>query len=70
MRDVLINKNLSFYYWLKKRIGKKWACMLAITIENGILIFGRPKVKEHNPKEKPADLGSCRLVSTKKSLNR
>jgi hypothetical protein len=42
MRVFLINKNLSFYYWLKKRIGKKRACMVAITIENGILIFGRP----------------------------
>ena len=48
MRLFLINKNLSFYYWLKKRIGKKWACRVAIIIENGILIFGRPKLKEEH----------------------
>jgi hypothetical protein len=60
MRDFLLNKNLSLYYWLRKRIGKKWACMVAITIENGVLILGRPKLKEDNPKEKPADIRSCR----------
>ena len=35
--------------------------MVAITIENGILIFGRPKAKEDNPKEEPVDLRSCRF---------
>ncbi len=63
MRGFLINKNLSLYYWLKKRIGKKWACVIAITIENGILIFGRPKLKQDNPREEPVELQSCRLSS-------
>jgi hypothetical protein len=44
MRSFLINKNLSFYYWLKKRIGKERAYRLAITIEKVILIFGREQV--------------------------
>jgi len=41
MRSLLINKNLSFYYWLKKKIGKKWALAAANIIEKTILIFGR-----------------------------
>jgi len=41
MRGFLINKNLCFYYWLKKKIGKKWALDLANAIERIILIFGR-----------------------------
>jgi len=41
MRSFLINKNLSLYYWLKKRIGKKRAFWVANTIEKGLLIFGR-----------------------------
>jgi len=41
MRSLLINKNLSFYYWLRKKIGKKVAFKVANTIEKVILIFGR-----------------------------
>jgi hypothetical protein len=41
MRSFLINKNLSFYYRLKKRIGKRGAFWVANTIEKFILIFGR-----------------------------
>ena len=41
MRSFLINKNLCFYYWLKKKIGKKWALGVANAIEKIILIFGR-----------------------------
>jgi len=41
MRSFLINKNLSFYYWLKKRIGKERAFKLANALEKVILIFGR-----------------------------
>jgi hypothetical protein len=41
MRSFLINKNLCFYYWLKKTIGKKAAFEIANTIEKAILIFGR-----------------------------
>jgi len=41
MRSFLINKNLSLYYWLKKKIGKKWALRVANAVEKTILIFGR-----------------------------
>lgn len=44
MRSFLINKNLSLYYWLKKRLGKKWAFGVAGTIEKVILMFGREVV--------------------------
>ncbi len=41
MRSFLINKNLSLYYWLRKRIGKVAAFRIARAIEKVILIFGR-----------------------------
>ena len=41
MREFLINKNLSLYYWLKKRIGKEKAYKVANTLEKFVLIFGR-----------------------------
>ena len=41
MRGFLINKNLCFYYWLRKRIGKKQAYRVSNTLEKVILIFGR-----------------------------
>jgi len=63
MRGFLLNKNLSFYYWLRKRIGKKRAFMVAIIIEDGILIFRRPKLKEDNSREEPVDIRSCRSNS-------
>jgi hypothetical protein len=44
MRSFLINKNLSFYYWLKKRTGKAIAFEVANAIEKVILIFGRERV--------------------------
>ncbi len=44
MRSFLINKNLSFYHWLKKRIGKKSAYMVARVFEKVILIFGREQM--------------------------
>jgi hypothetical protein len=44
MRSYLINKNLSLYYWLKGKIGKKGAFRVANTIEKVILIFGREQV--------------------------
>jgi hypothetical protein len=45
MRSFLINKNLSFYYWLKKRIGKRGALRVASTLEKVILIFGREQIR-------------------------
>ncbi len=44
MRSFLINKNLSFYYWLKKRTGKAIAFWVANAIEKVILIFGREQM--------------------------
>ena len=41
MRSFLINKNLSFYYWLRKKIGKKGAFKVANILETMILVFGR-----------------------------
>jgi hypothetical protein len=41
MRSLLINKNLCFYYWLRKRIGKNRALLIAASLEKTILIFGR-----------------------------
>jgi hypothetical protein len=47
MRGFLINKNLCFYYWLRKRIGKRQALGVANRIEKAILVFGRePIVKK------------------------
>jgi hypothetical protein len=60
MRGFLINKNLCFYYWLRKRIGKKWADKVAITTENGILIFGRSKGKYYSPREEQGTLKTIR----------
>jgi len=44
MRGYLINKNLSLYYWLKKKIGKERAYRVACAIEKIVLIFGRDQV--------------------------
>jgi len=44
MRSFLINKNMSLYYWLRKRIGKAKAFRVANTIEKVVLIFGRERI--------------------------
>jgi len=44
MRGFLINKNMSFYYWLRKRIGRTIAFRVASAIEKVILIFGRERM--------------------------
>ncbi len=44
MRSFLINKNLCFYYWLRKRIGKTNAYRTATTLEKVFLIFGRKTI--------------------------
>jgi hypothetical protein len=41
MRSYLINKNLCFYYWLRRGIGKKEALRVANTIEKILLVLGR-----------------------------
>ena len=44
MRSFLINKNLSLYYRLQKKIGKTIAFKVANTIEKVILVFGRERI--------------------------
>ncbi len=44
MRTFLINKNLCFYYWLRKRIGKERAFRVVNKIEKIILVFGREQM--------------------------
>jgi hypothetical protein len=44
MRSFLINKNMSLYYWLRRRIGKPIAFRVANAIEKVILIFGRERM--------------------------
>jgi len=44
MRSFLINKNLCLYYRLKKRVGRKLAFCVAITLEKDLLIFGREEI--------------------------
>jgi len=44
MRSFLINKNLSLYYLLKRKIGKKQAFAVATTVEKALLLFGREKM--------------------------
>jgi len=39
MRSFLINKNLSLYFWLRRRIGKERAFRVANTFEKIILIL-------------------------------
>ncbi len=46
MRTFLINKNLCFYYWLKKKIGKERAFRVVNKIEKIILVFGREQMGE------------------------
>jgi hypothetical protein len=60
MRGFLINKNLCFYYWLRNKIGKKWACKVAVAIEDGILLFGRPVAKDSSLGEQAKALQGCR----------
>ena len=48
MRSFLINKNLSLYYLLKRKIGKKQGLVVASTIEKTLLIFGREKMPVFN----------------------
>jgi hypothetical protein len=44
MRSFLINKNLSLYFWLRRRIRKETALRVANTLEKIILIFGRERM--------------------------
>jgi hypothetical protein len=41
MRSFLINKNLCFHYWLRKRVGKRLALWISTYIEKMILLLGR-----------------------------
>jgi hypothetical protein len=44
MRSFLINKNMSLYYWLRRKFGKVIAFQVANAIEKVILIFGRERM--------------------------
>jgi len=68
MRSFLINKNLSLYYHLKKRIGKRIAFKVVNTIEKVILIFGRERMpyKSIRIRKKARQLGL--IFSIKKSI--
>ena len=55
MRSFLINKNLSLYYLLRKKIGKRLALMVVNTIEKSILIFGREVPPRVNKNGVPTD---------------
>lgn len=55
MRSFLINKNLSLYYLLRKRIGKRLALVVVNTIEKSILIFGREILPSVNKNEVPTE---------------
>jgi hypothetical protein len=46
LRGFLINKNLCLYYWLRKRVGKKWTFRVTISAEKVILIFGREPIRD------------------------
>ncbi len=48
MRSFLINKNLSLYYLLRRKIGKKQGLVVASTIEKALLLFGREKMPGFN----------------------
>ncbi len=46
MISFLINKNLCFYQWLRRKIGKKTSLSVAIHVEKGIIkLFGREKTR-------------------------
>jgi hypothetical protein len=44
MRSFLINKNMSLYYWLRRRMGRAFAFRVAYAIEKVILVFGRERM--------------------------
>jgi len=48
MRSFLINKNLCFYYWLRKKIGRGLAFKVVNNIEKVILVFGRERIGERS----------------------
>ncbi|OGP88838.1 MAG: hypothetical protein A2156_07545 [Deltaproteobacteria bacterium RBG_16_48_10] len=51
MRSFLINKNLTLYYWLKKRLGKESAFRMVNDIEKVITLFGREEMPEQRKSE-------------------
>ena len=63
----MVNKNLCFYYWLKKRIGKGWAFRVANTIEKTILILEREVIlySNRNGEAKQRAIGMRRYLSGK-----
>ncbi len=68
MRSLLINKNISFYYWLKKRIGKQMALEVAKVIERAILILGRERMPYRRVKMRNRIKRLELICSIKKSI--
>ncbi len=68
MRSFLINKNMSLYYWLRRKIGKAIAFRVANAIEKVILIFGRERMPHGRVSvyKKVKQLGL--ILSIKKSI--
>ena len=48
MRSFLINKNLSLYYVLRRKIGKRQGFRVASIIQKALLLFGREKIPGFN----------------------
>lgn len=66
MRGYLINKNLCFYYWLRRRIGKKKAFYIVKHLETVILLFGREPFQRHSLAKHP---GSNHPISKRNHPN-
>jgi hypothetical protein len=62
MRGYLINKNLCFYYWLRKRIGKERAFCVVKYFETVILLFGREPIRQHSLTKNP----ECNYLNRKR----
>jgi hypothetical protein len=54
MRSYLINKNVCFHYWLRKKIGKKPAFQAALFVEKAILLLGREMFTDQRINTRPS----------------
>jgi hypothetical protein len=54
MRSYLINKNVCFHYWLRKKIGKKLAFQVALSVEKTILLLGREMFMDQRINTRPS----------------
>jgi hypothetical protein len=54
MRSYLINKNVCFHYWLRKKIGKKLAFQVVLSVEKVILLLGREMFMDQRINTRPS----------------